>query len=598
MLATARSPAGTEITVLNFILFSRRVLLGVLKKLMWGLLLATPLSMHYSGVAHADFASYPSFDPNCAQVGQAGRPPSLDRKFFNGLRVRASGDGTTGVFFLERGQQTYVLKFEDELALGVTASHRFLAAMLVPHDTTLAEFMQPDIIRALYDEVNTAAVTSMATLTADQQDRLKGRLDRLNKMFASSGTAPKKVIITQFLKAKEGMSSLGAGLELPREINRLSPEDLVTVVKQFRASVKALGNPHNQGLLGYLYVVDSFLGNEDRLVKPSANLANVFVAQGENDTACLVAIDNDAFAPTSSYVASMLGIPKNNPRPKITTDNSKNPPVDIEEPELSSKSGKFSLSSSDYLDAVLNNFKDQYSGRLFTGPDAAVTGMYNDKKKKKPPVSFPPVCDAIADDQLLHRIGRFIRQQIVTTLNSDMNILDNAEEVVFNAAADNFDVGEVRILPDKNGKIAGLENVCSTRINIGYVDGDNENGTMISESINWKDFDANFALGAQLAMADIAKIDVVSKQAGAENMRDTIAAMLADLPIGKYSPVSPSPFIARALYYKYLLGGIAPVDIKTVLLQNHKKEAFTTSISVSGLKYLGYTEKGWVLSAP
>jgi hypothetical protein len=294
----------------------------------------------------------------------------------------------------------------------------------------------------------------------------------------------------------------------------------------------------------------------------------------------------------------MLGIPKNNPRSKITTDKSKNPPVDIEEPELSSKSGKFSLSSSDYLDAVLNNFKDQYSGRLFTGPDAAVTGMYNDKKKKKPPVSFPPVCDAIADDQLLHRIGRFIRQQIVTTLNSDMNILDNAEEVVFNAAADNFDVGEVRILPDKNGKIAGLENVCSTRINIGYVDGDNENGTMISESINWKDFDANFALGAQLAMADIAKIDVVSKQAGAENMRDTIAAMLADLPIGKYSPVSPSPFIARALYYKYLLGGIAPVDIKTVLLQNHKKEAFTTSISVSGLKYLGYTEKGWVLSAP
>lgn len=245
-------------------------------------------------------AGFQALSRDCAIVSPP--PPTANVQFgadfFNSVTsITASKDGRTGVFFLTTNQNsTYVFKFADSINAGDIVSRKILKAMDLPIDTLIQHSINPPSILAAFNAIKQRA----SLVPSDNRARFNTLMSRLQNRFTVSNP-PKLLMVTAFLRAYQGASSLDDAVSAPDYFR--DDQQRVAFRAKFLGAARALSLPHNQRLLGYLYATDIWLGNVDRFLRPIPNLRNIFIAQGANNTPCLVAIDNEAHAPSPRYMA-------------------------------------------------------------------------------------------------------------------------------------------------------------------------------------------------------------------------------------------------------------------------------------------------------
>lgn len=526
---------------------------------------ATCAGLLGGGVAQA--AGFAPLEPKCSVLTQAVAAPKLDAAFFKkpGVKVWASSGGATGVFFIEGPNaagvtETYVVKFEEKVEAGVVASRRIFETYGVPHDRLLKEYTKPKDIKALFDAIK----AKRSTVEASRLARFDGRVAFEAGLF-DAGRAPKVALVTQFLPALAGAASFGEALTPPNDGSMATPQGVAKARLQFILALQALNMPHNQKLLGYLFVMDSFLGNGDRLLGPDKNLGNLFLAAGTDSTPCLVAIDNEAHAPAGSYLVAV------NYADKLNSAGA--------DPAKTQKSEKkdMKLTADMYLTAVLGRYKDGVTYKNSVGPLWAFNGDFlygrpadpkkaNDKKEALE--TCDPVNEVSTNSSLKMWIRRMFRAEFIGIINDMAKAIPDGSVSVLN-----FDYTEDGLI--SNAAATKYKTVCHSVIGINYKD---SAGKTVSQSIkiDWLWFDQYFAEGALFATRDIGNV---------ATMKTSIATALKGLPT-KNVDVAASALEARSQFVSYVMGGEDPDTVIATMLAKHKKEAYAKDIAGSATSYV------------
>jgi len=525
-----------------------------------GLSVAAALVMTCLAPAMAQAVGFGALEPKCDSINRDIKAPKFDLAFFKDAKVWASRTGTTGVYFLEKKKtvkgelqtETYVVKFEAKLDAGVTVSRRFFKAYKVPHDRLLVEYTDATNIRSLFDGIGDTR--RARRIDADKAAQFDSSFAKLAKLFESKDTAPQKVIVTQFLPSLAGASSLGDALTPDNDPKKQTPEHKAAAQMRFMAALGALNMPHNQKMLGYLFMMDAFLGNSDRLLGPTKNLGNIFLAAGADETPCLVAIDNEAHAPSGAYLltasyAEQLG----------------QQDVDEDRPQ---KSPKLSMTATDYLTAVLGEYRDGITGKYSAGPLSAFSGQFlgavNAADKVAQKETCDPVDEVATNASFQMWIRRMFRVEFIKLINGMAKHIDGVSVV-------NSDHTGKTVVA--NPQARGFQTVCYSDVT---VDG----GQTIR--IDWLWFDQYFAEGALFASRDLADVPA---------MKSAIATALKGMPTKKTDMIA-SALEARSQFFAHVRAGEKPNFIIALMLEANKKEAYAKAISVSATTFI-YVGNHW-----
>jgi hypothetical protein len=526
-----------------------------------GLCAAAALAMTCLAPTMAQAIGFDALEPRCDGVNQDVKAPKFDLAFFKDAKVWASSSGTTGVYFLEKKKtvkgelktETYVVKFEPKLDAGVTVSRRFLQTYKVPHDRLLVEYTDATNIRSLFDGI--ADVRRARRIDADKAAKFDARFAALAELFKSKDTAPQKVIVTQFLPSLAGASSFGDALSPDNDARMQTLAGKAAAQMRFMKALDALNMPHNQKLLGYLFMMDAFLGNGDRLLGPDKNLANIFMAAGDDGTPCLVAIDNEAHAPAGAYLATVNYADKLNSQP-----------IPQDRPH---KSPKLSMTASDYLSAVLGRYKDGVTYKNSVGPLWAFNGAFLGRVAAADKVARRETCDPV--DRLVTNVSfpmwirRMFRAEFVNIINGMAGPIEGVSVV---------NLGHNGRMAVANPQADGFQSVCYNDITVNYIDEDGD-PMQFSVRIDWLSFDQYFAEGAGLASRDLADVAAMKK---------AIATALKGMPT-KNTDLVASALEARSQFFANVRAGEDPDSIIDTMLVANKKEAYAKAVSVSATTF-------------
>jgi hypothetical protein len=572
-------------------------------------------------------AGFSGIDQDCQDAAVRVTAPKFDAAYFNQLtEIWASSDGQTGVFFLRGASGTYVLKFEDGINVGALVARRMLKSLNVPSDTMVADFTDVGKIETIFNGIVNAAAR-VGIPDARRKSRFDELKDRLQAKFSNAPiNPPRQLMVTQFLTSYEGAPSLGAALLPGADIGSLDATQKTRRAKQFFGAVKALGNPHNQRFLGYLYVVDILLGNNDRFLRTLSNWNNVFLAQGTNDAACLVAIDNEAHAPLASYIAmaryayvkreevparydskakkplplkrfgqvvrfqtvadpdasgsdqpvtaSGLGLKflqdkmKEYERLKTPVNN-----IQFLKPALGAtvKGEKQSITGQEYLEALMGQYEDWNGGAnpIFFGPKAAFEGNFLDDRWQGPALdtSGPTIagCQRISDSQGPGTIKPWIRRHLRMELSSLISGLMQGPMATLTQGTMNVTYTTL----DVDGRrlapqnFASHKNVCKTELDVQAAV---LPGGSLNVSVDWAEFDQNFQEGVDMAMRDVRDMN---------GLTTMLTAAFKSMPNHKTTDVHLSAMTARAQFMAKLAAGS---DINTIIqdmLVQQSKQFYT-----------------------
>lgn len=220
--------------------------------------------------------------------------------------ISSPGSGVGGVFFVGDSKQRSVVKFVDESPNRVLIAEAILGMVNVPTPQTITfgkeskEFGSVvnkvtelkdksgvDRVKTVYDAtVPSASVVQIQTLIvgAGGSESVQGVLNGMTEYIgppvdSKNPKGPKVPVKTTELLGRN-----------PQFTDRL-----VAV----NSLLKALSDPAQMETLGRLSIADAYLGNEDRLQKPTLNLNNLMI----NPEGKFVAIDNFADAPDIQSLA-------------------------------------------------------------------------------------------------------------------------------------------------------------------------------------------------------------------------------------------------------------------------------------------------------
>jgi hypothetical protein len=541
------------------------------------------VSVVTGGGASAAFTDLAIADRNCAAAAPVGGLIDLSTAFDGAITVKASADGQTGVFFVGWRGETYVVKFEASDNQGVSVSRDVMREFAVPHDALTGQSRDPAVIRATFDKIAAAAPPAAAATDFDR------RLRALRERFDLPALQPRTVIVTKFLTAFNGMPHLSAGLRMDPRYQHLNQAAQLTAIRHFAGAVDGLSKPHNQGLLGYLYIIDAFLGNQDRMMQARPNLGNVFVAAGAAGTPCFVAIDNEGFAPSQAYLAMLESLP-----PGVVPNPDPNNPTVIEVKR------RITLRAADYYDLLMGPYLDRTSTRAWTGPAAAFTGVYGpdagDVAKTIAPCGPP---DA-GHDRHVSRIARFHRWMLVDALNRSFETLNrktrNAPLPILTAASFvNHAVNGLELY-DVRGTVAFSDETCRSEIKLTYADPAGNNA--LDVAIDWSAFDNNFTAGARQAMVDLQNVGDLDRR---------LTTIFGTAAPPEYTDMSKAALMARAYFIRfYMRSGLPNASTRPAIDVNAIKEdvldpainVLTGDVKIRGAMFYGTPDGIWLPILP
>lgn len=226
--------------------------------------------------------------------------------------VGASAVGQTGVFFLTRvnPSRTFVVKFERAIDDGVALARALLQAAGLRHDRLLGESIRPSELADIAAKIDAAAAVGRID-AADPAQQAAVRTKAQALKAGVGGYA--HLLITEYVQSAHGQSDLNDAMRVqpwpqaPANASPLEPlpslpaNEALREVEGVIAGLRALARPENQRFLGALYVLDAYLGNADRITRGKLNLGNLMLTEDGNGDYCLVAIDNEAYAPDPEY---------------------------------------------------------------------------------------------------------------------------------------------------------------------------------------------------------------------------------------------------------------------------------------------------------
>lgn len=510
-------------------------------------------------------AGFVGLDNRCSELLSRDAAPKLNDNFINSLTsVWASSDGKNGVIFLRNAAATYVMKIEETPDVGVTVSRRILTSLRVPSDMVLVEVNKRRDIQTFYTKLKNALANNPNLVPAGKAQTLARRLTQLDNKDQRT------LIITKFLTSYRDAPNLGVAMlppQDPADIDVATPVGRVAALRRFSAAMEALGSPHNQKLLGYLYMMDVLFGNEDRYFRDAPNLANVYIAAAGSGVLpgipdgipCLAAIDNEARAPSQKYMAMNRFL--NGARAGQAVGESVTWP-------------RQDITAKDYLDLLMGFNKDQSKADKPTiGPLLSLTGDFYNWRKLQPAEQFSDQnkCDDVAQTNVPVSVPLAVRRRFRAKLVAMINDMQPSLSEWAGAGANivsNKRFGQQNWGPTVQ---SGFDEVCSTAVT--YI----LNQGQFRQVLNWPEFDKFFAQGVAEATKDMNNM---------ADMQGKIGLAFVGLPTHKMVDVSVSGLLARAQFINYVARGTLPKTVIDRMLIDNKKEAYAKGGSIDQTTYV------------
>lgn len=234
---------------------------------------------------------------SCVDVSRLwADPPDVEEW----TEISSPGSGVGGVFFVGNGEASSVVKFVEESPGRVLLAESILGILNVPTPQTITFNKSSDEFKAVF-----AKVTELS----------KNGSDRVKTVYEHTAAQASVVQIQTLIEGAGGSESVQGILTEIDVLKRNSktPVKTTELMKDPKFNDKllavqtlfaALANQDQIKTLGRLSIGDAYLGNEDRLQKPTLNLNNLML----NTNAEFVAIDNFADAPDMQSLAWELKV--------------------------------------------------------------------------------------------------------------------------------------------------------------------------------------------------------------------------------------------------------------------------------------------------